>query len=537
VPKDKAAELLGQGYASVDALEIADYYQSTDWTLGQSVGTAALGLARGATAGLSDVAITAGEPGAGEFLRRGQQYNPGVSTAAELVGLAGSALAGPIGMAGKGIRAATAGIPRVGGLAGAAAEGGAVVGVSSASEAISGIDPDKTASQVLTDAAKGAALGAGIHVAALGLSSVARGIAKRADKAARAGDEPVESLKTMQGRLKAMEKELAEAQAADTVAAKKAAFKGQQYFDDLAKGAKGLEKEIAKLQSQDSGQKLGWLNKGLRWILSRKIAMAVSGGLGGMGMGGMPGAVAGWLIGPKIASGIIGMLKGGGKTSGKLAFKVSNAADRLSSGIANLSPLRPFATKQLYDILDETLATDLGQLEAELQAAMPDGVSPDAAQAIVDDTVKTVALLQQTAPRMTQGLSGTVRPKKAELDRWGRMVATAVDRQRPFVHFAQGRSRAEEWAVLEAVEPEGLEAFRQVVAEQAAKNTKGYTPRVAQQIALVLNMPQLKPMLQQGYAGLYLQELLLQQQEQQGPKRAAPKLSEKYQTQLEGAQT
>lgn len=174
LPPSEAADLILAGEAEqASAEDIRRNYMRDDPGL-----AAMLGAARGATVGLSDIALSSAGLGH-EAQQEYAQENPTASTLGEIGGIAGSMLLPGGGLVGQTARAGGAvgkamlpRLPRLGKLVQAAGEGATLSGAMGAAEAV--IDPEKTAADVLEQAAWGGAIGAGIGAASLGIGRLAK---------------------------------------------------------------------------------------------------------------------------------------------------------------------------------------------------------------------------------------------------------------------------------------------------------------------------------------------------------------------------
>lgn len=178
VPADKVAGAIDQGF-TVEAKDaglkragdtaLKDYYTSS----AGKVAAAGFGLARGASLGLSDVALNALTGGeAGEALNKIQAYNPGVSTVANIVGGLGT---GGLGV-GKGIAGEGASLARS--FVGHAAEG-SVIGLGQGVSELALSDQPLTAEHIASTLTSNLMLGGAIGgIAGGGFSAVERTLAR-----------------------------------------------------------------------------------------------------------------------------------------------------------------------------------------------------------------------------------------------------------------------------------------------------------------------------------------------------------------------
>ena len=379
LPKDRAIELGRAGKVQYDTSEetrekygirTLDPSEATE----APVLAAGMGALRSATFGLSDVAARAagGEEAAGA-LRTLKEQHPLATFSGEMGGLLMPG--GLVSAVGKGARAATAGVSGAkGAILAAGLEGaayGAGQGVSDVALSPGEIDPGTGVQHIATAAGKAAAFGGAFGAAALGLGSFVRfgrkrittAVERRQERAfmeesklldAKVHAEASDVLKAANIRRRGLTdqqktltkslKELGEAPAnpglftawnkqktalADELAAVDDALAAAKRDALDAASATGIAARIKRESAAEYAQlpKPTGLTSLMGGFVEQKMAGGAAAALGGFGIGGIPGAVAGFLLAPAAMALVKNsLLPAGMKGAGALARAGARAA-------------------------------------------------------------------------------------------------------------------------------------------------------------------------------------------------------------------
>ncbi len=356
VPEAELASAIDAGFVPTTAAETAK--ARTKEHYGEMPIRAGLaGLARGATFGLSDVALTKSGMVAPESLAGLKEGNPAISSTADIIGGIGSiAYGGPAALLGKGAAKAglgatslaaralgtssTRALPR---LAGSLTEGGIFGGAIGAGGAISDValDPEQmsageVAARVLGGAGKGIVAGAGLGT----LGWLARTGAASIKNKYTLGIDEIRGLRVEKA---ALEAERTAMQASGEAAA------------PLAR----LEAQIGAVGQQLHDAQVGAVGK----VFSRAAAYGLGHAIGG----GLTGGLIGVIVAPRILktlqSALVPAFEGAGA---KIAAKVTPF---LESAYAKVAPAASAAWEKVAPYAERALATPIGQVAVEMGAA------------------------------------------------------------------------------------------------------------------------------------------------------------------------
>jgi hypothetical protein len=539
---------------------------------------AGMGLARGASLGASDIGLAAafGEDTVKEY----KEESPAASFGGELVGMLGSAVipGGPLAQVGRGAKAAVdvtrlaTKAPGAARVATAALEGAGVAGAFGATQAA--WDPDKTAADVLKDVAAGAALGGGFSLAGLGIGRLGRFVGEKIGSRARKALEKQESLQAelstlrkqhglVDAELKAelgvaqkpiideiagLEEQIARVKAGPAVPAATKQLDQLRQQLEVAKGSLGKAKEAMayervelreQLQRRIDGVKAqlapttaGILGKVSRYIMNRKLAHAVAGGMGG----GTVATAIGWSTAPAVVAKLgNGLRPTIGEGTKGVAQRVGGTLGK--AGRAVRLPFYKLGVDGVMQLREDLDATDLGQLRAELMAGMPSDVSEGAAQEAVDETIKGLAFLKKAAwsPGPT-ALGETPRPNARQVEATSAVARAAVDPDSVLEDLTNLTLTDEGLSTLEALYPNQLDLMRQRMRPLLGAR-KDYSLREVQQLSLFFRDPTLVTLFADPALGVFMQDVLEQQKKQKGrPRRRTVKAHEREATRLERAQ-
>lgn len=230
---------------------------------------------------------------------------------------------------------------------------------------------------------------------------------------------------------------------------------------------------------------------------------AITGGLLG---GGLPGAILGAVIAPIVVRAVShGLLPALGKMAPKVARAVERTAPIIRGGGA-------MAIGDYEDIRDELAETSPEKLADRAQMMMPPETPPELRQEMLDDTMKSVAYLQQKMPKppsKDQPLDERWQPSDEQLDSLAKTVKVLVDRQQFAIDFANREATEEGLDVMRNLEPEALKQFRNVVAkvvETAINGGHEYTTQDVRQIALLMGNRGLGPAIDHPAVQMYIQQ-------------------------------
>lgn len=180
-PKDNLdfSDIGGQVVTPEEQKQLRERAEYT--TTGATVKAGAAGVARGLTLGLSDLILKG--VGYGEEAAKLQAYQPGISTAGEVLGTIGGAFLGPGALVAKGATAATKGIgSTLGRVAAKEAIEGATYGIGQTiSEQALG-SSDSIGESLVANVGLGSMLGAGFGVGAHGISEGAQALSGQVKK-------------------------------------------------------------------------------------------------------------------------------------------------------------------------------------------------------------------------------------------------------------------------------------------------------------------------------------------------------------------
>lgn len=396
VPEGELADAMAAGFEPTTPQEFAQKRTQEHFgTTGGAAKAALAGAARGASLGLSDVLLQgAVDP---ETLAGLRQANPFASAAGETAGAVGSmflpvsplAQVGRAGAAlGEGATAAAARLlgtsasraaPR---LAGALSREGFVGAAFGAGQGISDValdpgalTPGEQAARILSQAGKGAAIGAGIgSLSWLGQTGIAR-IRDRYTLG-------MAEIKALRGEKAALEAEQATLQASGASAEQAARLQAQ---------LSGVAQELHERQ-------VGAIGK----LFTRAAAYGIGHAIGG----GVTGGLVGVLVAPKMLRAFAGALEPLGVKAGNLASRAWSASEPYfgSAWAAVREPAEAAWTK-VAPFVERAAQTPLGE------AAV--------------DTAKSVAASQ--ASRALSGLAEKVPGGAAVAEKIGGVVASIPD--------------------------------------------------------------------------------------------------------------